>query len=195
MKKLLKFIFVYSIFVLVAPFGYGSKIVSRITGSSMLFDFFAQFFSLWPGFVGTPVRASFYKQTLSQSNMDLYMGFGSFVSKIDARIGKGILINGHSTIGLADIGDGTVIANNVSVLSGSQQHNFTDPSKGILDEEGVFTRIYIGDDVFVGDQSVVMADIGEKTIVAAHSTVVKPMPAYSIVAGSPAKVIKSRRRP
>lgn len=185
--------FVYSIFVLVSPFGYGSRIVNRLTGSSLLFDFFAQLFSLMPGFVGTPVRASFYKQTLSASSMDLYMGFGSFISKIDTRIGKGVLINGHSTIGLANIGDGTVIANNVSVLSGAQQHNFTDPSKGILEEDGVFTRIYIGDDVFVGDQSVVMANIGEKTIVGCGSIIVKEIPSYSVVVGNPARVVRSRK--
>ena len=64
-----------------------------------------------PGFIGTAVRACYYKQTLACSYMDLNMGFGSFVSKIGTKIGRGVFINGRNIIGLADIGDGTVIAN------------------------------------------------------------------------------------
>ena len=158
----------------------------------MVFDFFAQFYSLFPGFIGPPVRASFYKQTLPRSHMDLYMGFGSFITKINTRIGKGVLINGHSTVGLADIGDGVVIANFVSVLSGSRQHNFSDPEIGILEKEGVYNRLFIRNDVFIGDQSVVMANIGEKTIIGSGSIVVKEIPSYSIAIGNPAKVIRKR---
>lgn len=174
------------------PFGYSSLIFYKFFKSSMIFDFFAQFFSLMPGFIGPPIRAAFYKQTLPKSEIDLFMGFGSFITKIETRIGKGVLINGHSTVGLADIGNGVVIANFVSVLSGGQQHNFSDPNKGILDEEGIYSRIIIGDDVFIGDQSVVMANIGKKTIIGAGSIVIKEIPPYSIAVGNPAKVIKKR---
>lgn len=157
-----------------------------------MFDFFAQLYSMVPGIIGVPIRASFYKQTLSRSYMDLFIGFGSFITKIETRLGKGVLINGHSTIGLADLGDGVVVANFVSVLSGSQQHNFSDISKGILEEEGVYRRIIIENDVFIGDHSQVMADIGEKTIVGAGSVVTKELPSLSFVGGNPAKVIKKR---
>ena len=159
----------------------------------MIFDFFAQFFSLVPGFLGPPTRAAFYKQTLPKSHLDMFMGFGSFITKINTRIGKGVLINGHSTIGLADIDDGVVIANFVSILSGSQQHNFTNPEIGILAEEGIYTRIIIGNDVFIGDQSVVMANIGKKTIVGSGSIVTKEIEPYSIAVGNPAKVVKKRK--
>lgn len=192
MKKIIKFIYVYTIYILIMPFGYSSLIFYKFFKSSMIFDFFAQFFSLMPGFIGPPIRAAFYKQTLPKSEIDLFMGFGSFITKIETRIGKGVLINGHSTVGLADIGNGVVIANFVSVLSGGQQHNFSDPNKGILDEEGIYSRIIIGDDVFIGDQSVVMANIGKKTIIGAGSIVIKEIPPYSIAVGNPAKVIKKR---
>lgn len=192
MKKIISFIYDSIIFIIVAPFGYLSKLIYLLFGSSILFDFFAQFFSLMPGFIGSTIRACFYKQTLSKSYMNVFFGFGSFITKIETRIGSGVLINGHSTVGLADIGDGVVIANFVSILSGSQQHNFTNPDIGILDEEGVYIRIIIGNDVFIGDHSVVMANIGEKTIVGAGSIVAKEIESYVIAVGNPAKVVKKR---
>jgi len=137
LRKIVKFIFVYTIYICILPFGLTSLVFYKLFESSMFFDFFAQLFSLVPGFIGPPVRASFYKQTLPKSYMDLFIGFGSFITKIDTMIGKGVFINGHSTVGLADIGDGVVIANFVSILSGGRQHNFSDPAVGILDKAGV----------------------------------------------------------
>ena len=193
MKKIISVIYDSIVFVLVAPFGYLSKLLYLLIKSSLLFDLFAQLFSLVPGFIGVTVRTSFYKQTLSQSYMNVFFGFGSVITKIDTRIGKGVLINGHSSVGLAELGDGVVIANFVSVLSGSQQHNFADPEIGILAKEGVYTRVIIGNDVFIGDQSVIMASIGEKTIVGAGSVVIKDIESYALVAGNPAKVLKKRK--
>lgn len=193
MKKILKFCFMALIFITVLPFGLIARWCHRLFNLTFAFDFFAQAYSLTPGFFGPACRVCFYMLTLEQCHWDVFFGFGSFISKINTRIGKGVLINGHTTVGLADIGDGVVIANYVSVLSGGQQHNFDDPESGILSREGTYTRVKIGNDTFVGDQSVVMTDIGEKCIVGAGSIVIKPIPAYSIAVGNPCKVVRSRK--
>lgn len=193
MKRLLKNLFGIVMYLLVLPMGLSARWLYRMAGSSALFDLWAQYLSLWPGFVGTYARVRFYRQTLPEAYTNMFIGFGSFISKIETRIGRGVAIGSHSTIGLAVIGDGVVIANYVSVLSGGRQHNFDDPEQGILSTEGEYACIHIGRDVFVGDKSVVMADIGEKTIVGAGSIVVKPIPPYSIAVGNPAKVVRDRR--
>jgi len=193
-KPVLKWIWLSLTFVAVLPAGLLSLGCHKLFRSPIFFDLFAQFFSIVPGFIGGSARTCFYKQTLAESHMDLNMGFGSFISKIDTRVGRGVFINGRNIIGWAEIGDGAVIANHVTVLSGSRQHNFEDPNIGILEREGVFVCVKIGRDVFLGDQCVVMADIGEKSIVGSGTVVVKPIPPYSVAVGNPATVIRDRRQ-
>ena len=122
------------------------------------------------------------------------INFGTVFSKSKAKLGKVLYIGSYAVIGYANIGDGVVISNKVSLLSGQQQHNFDDPEKGILDKEGVYSCVNIGNDVFIGEQSVIMANIGEKSIIGAGSIVVQDIPAYSVAVGNPAKVMKNRRK-
>lgn len=55
-------------------------------------------------------------------------------------------------------------------------------------------RITIGNDVWIGDGSFISrgVTIGDGAVVAARATVVKDVPPYTIVGGTPAKVIKPR---
>ncbi|MCP5007919.1 MAG: acyltransferase, partial [Planctomycetes bacterium] len=55
-----------------------------------------------------------------------------------------------------------------------------------------FEKISIGEDTWIGNGSVVMANIGKKCIVGAGSVVTKDVEEYSIVAGNPAKLLKKR---
>ncbi len=195
MKKFFKFTILSILFLFTAPFGYSSKLIYKTTKSSLLYDIFAQFFALVPGIIGTFVRASFYKQTLKKSYLDLDIGFCSFFSKIETEVGRGVLITGHTQIGFAHIGDYAVIANYVSILSGRYQHNFTDPTKKITDEiNDIYNCISIGAHSFIGDNSTVMASIGDHTIVGAASNVIKPLPPYTVAVGNPAKIVKHRIR-
>jgi acetyltransferase-like isoleucine patch superfamily enzyme len=181
------------VFVVILPMGMSARALYRGFGSPFLFDLFAQQLSLAPGRVGQLLRACYYRQTLRRAYLDLDIGFGSLVSKMETTIGRRVLITGKSTIGLCDIGDGAVIANYVSILSGRYQHNLTDPSREILEGDDVFTRVRIGAGSFIGEKSVVMADVGERTIVGAGSVVVAALPPYVVAVGNPARVVKERR--
>ena len=121
--KLIKWTVIGIVFICVFPFGGLAWLFQKVLNSSLVYDICCQAFSLVPGLPGQLVRACYYKQTLTQSYLDLDIGFGSLVSKADTRIGRGVLITGHTTIGKADIGDYAVIANYVSILSGRYQHN------------------------------------------------------------------------
>ena len=52
--------------------------------------------------------------------------------------------------------------------------------------------VIIGDNVWIGDKATILGGvtIGESAVIAANSVVTKDVPAYSVVAGNPARVIK-----
>ena len=52
--------------------------------------------------------------------------------------------------------------------------------------------VRIGRGTWIGNNAVVMADVGEDAIVGAGAVVTKPVPARTIVGGVPARVIRGR---
>lgn len=104
-------------------------------------------------------------------------------------IGTGTTMFGH--VGL-EIGDFTLLAQNITLTPYS--HKFDDPNEIIREQGGNMKKVTIGRDCYLGMGVCVMytGDVGEGSIVGAGSTIVKPIPPYSIAVGSPAKVIKSR---
>lgn len=192
MKRYIKLIIIAFFYIIVLPAGFMARIAYKLCNTTKLYGLFVEAFSIIPGFIGTFCRACFYKQTLRKSSLDLDIGFGSIFSKMESCVGKGVLITGHTTIGLADIEDYAVIANYVSILSGRYHHNFQDSGRKILDSQDTFLRITIGANSFIGDNSTVMADIGKNSIVGAGSVVVKPVPDNVVVVGNPARVVKER---
>ena len=71
-------------------------------------------------------------------------------------------------------------------------HNYADAEK-LIDEQGVSTApVTIEDDVWVGANAVILPGVtlGKHCVVAAGSVVSRSVPAYTICAGSPARIIK-----
>ena len=128
------------------------------------------------------------------------LGRGSVVesySCINNAVGD-VIIGDHTRIGLHNTIIGPVsIGNNVNLAQGitvtALNHNFGDATKRI-DEQGVSTKpVVIGDDVWIGANVVVLpgVTIGSHCVVAAGAVVTKDVPDRTIVAGVPAKVIKT----
>lgn len=109
-----------------------------------------------------------------------------------------IVIGDHTRIGLHNTIIGPVtIGSHVNLAQGititALNHNFEKPEQRI-DQQGVSTSsIVIGDDCWIGAHAVVLpgVTIGEHCVVAAGAVVTKDVPPHSLVAGVPAKVIKS----
>ena len=110
----------------------------------------------------------------------------------DVIIGDHTRIGLHNTIiGPVDIGSHVNLAQGITVSA--LNHNFSDTNKRI-DKQGVSTnQVTIEDDVWVGANAVILpgVTIGEHCVVAAGAVVTKDVPPHSLVAGVPAKVIKS----
>ena len=128
------------------------------------------------------------------------LGKGSVVesySCINNAVGN-VIIGDHTRIGLHNTIIGPVsIGNNVNLAQGitvtALNHNFDDATKRI-DEQGVSTKpVVIGNDVWIGANVVVLpgVTIGSHCVVAAGAVVTKDVPDRTLVAGVPAKVIKT----
>jgi acetyltransferase-like isoleucine patch superfamily enzyme len=89
------------------------------------------------------------------------------------------------------IGSGTVLSDFVYMSDNS--HGFT-PSKGKIMEQSLSSKgpINIGNNCFIGIGSTILANIslGDWCIVGARSLVTTSFPAYCMVAGTPARIIK-----
>lgn len=109
----------------------------------------------------------------------------------DVTIGSGSTLGvGSTIIGPVAIGSNVIIAQNV-VISG-MDHCYSDIETPIK-EQGVVTEpITIANNVWIGANSVITkgATIGEHVVVAAGSVVRGDTPSFSVVAGSPATVVK-----
>lgn len=111
-----------------------------------------------------------------------------------------VIIGDYTRIGLHCTVIGPIcIGNHVNLAQGivvtALNHNFNDNTKRI-DEQGVSTKpVVIGDDVWIGANAVVLpgVTIGQHSVVAAGAVVTQDVPAYTVVAGVPAKVVKKLR--
>lgn len=124
-----------------------------------------------------------------------------FCTGVIAQKGTGITIGNRTGIGARaflagqggiSIGNDVITGPNIQVFS--ENHNFSDLSLTIKEQGVKRQATIIGNNCWIGGGVSLLAGvtIGDGCIIAAGSVVTKSVPANSVVAGVPAKVIKSR---
>jgi acetyltransferase-like isoleucine patch superfamily enzyme len=110
------------------------------------------------------------------------------------RIGQGTFLNIGVMVAatdLVEIGDHCMFANGCFVTDAN--HRFDDPDEPIT-WQGFISKgpTRIGDNVWCGANVVVTSGvtIGERCVIGANSVVTADVPAFSIAAGAPAKVLR-----
>src|SRR4051794_34555332 len=86
------------------------------------------------------------------------------------------------------IGDRAQFGQNAIILDGN--HRFRDLDKPMLEQGYEFRDIIIDDDAVVLSKCTILAPIGERSIIGANAVVTKPVPAYTVAAGVPARPIE-----
>ncbi|MEN8136796.1 MAG: acyltransferase [Thermodesulfobacteriota bacterium] len=188
-KKLLLLFFRIAVFPLVALY----KFCSFSGPQEAFFCSLGQFLSLFPGKTGSYLRVAFYSDTLHSVSPNCHIDFGSYFPHPDVIIHEGVYIGAFCIIGKCEIGKDTLVGSFVNILSGNRQHNFTNISRPIQAQGGRFVRITIGSNCWLGNNAIVMTDIGNRTVIGAGSVVAKAIPEYSVAVGNPCKVIKDLR--
>lgn len=127
--------------------------------------------------------------------------YRNFNYKPEIIIGNDVTINPNcqiTAINKVVIGDNVLIASNVFISDHSHGENsFNDidypPALRKLDSKG---PIFIKENVWIGQNVSILPNvtIGQNAIIGANSVVTKDVPDFSIVVGSPARVIKQLQR-
>ncbi|RZL19666.1 MAG: acyltransferase [Pedobacter sp.] len=117
-------------------------------------------------------------------------------------IGEGLKVGNNSSIGpyayigcsgMIEIGDNVMLSPRVSIYA--ENHLFDSTQRTIKDQGVKRSFVKIEDDCWIASNSVILAGVtvGRGSVIASGSVVTKDVPPYSVVAGVPAKVIKSRK--
>ena len=164
----------------------------RIFGSEKGFQGWSQFFALLPGLSGVYLRRAFYRWILPRCGTDVWIGFGTVLSHPTARIGDRVYVGTFCVLGDVTLEEDVLLGSNVSVINGSRQHGIERVDIPIREQPGEFAPVTIGADTWIGDRTVVMADVGKHSVVGAGSVVTKPLSGCSVACGSPARVMRLR---
>lgn len=156
----------------------------------------AHLFRYMPGNCGIKARRFVWGRMLKGCGRNLEVYESVFVRKPEnIEIGDNVSLNEfcylHGRGGIR-IGNNVRIAPGVGIFSFN--HRFKDRSRPIMEQGYEEKAVMIGDDVWIGYNSVITAGvrIGKGCVIGAGSVVTKDIPDYSIAAGAPAKVIKRR---
>ncbi len=169
------------------------RLLSLAGSQGGTFQSFSQALSLVPGKTGIYLRAAFYRLACQDTSDEISVGFLTLLSHRNTTIRKGVYIGPQCNIGMCSIGENTLVGSGVHILSGSRQHGFADAERPIQEQGGSYEKVRIGDDCWLGNGALVMADIADHSVLASGSVLVKQVDeAGGIFAGNPARLIRSR---
>ena len=120
-----------------------------------------------------------------------------------SNLGVGIRVGDRSAIGAGSfvggqggvsIGEDVIIGPGVRIFS--ENHNYDSLERPIRTQGETRLGVTIEDDCWIGASALILDGItvGNGCVIAAGAVVTKDVPAFSVVAGVPARVIRSRRQ-
>ncbi|MEK4517186.1 acyltransferase [Paenibacillus sp. FSL H8-0122] len=122
-----------------------------------------------------------------------YIAGGAIIRSTRLVTGSDCSMNSYSILsGDITMGNGVRIASHASLYGFNHGYAVTDVP--VFRQPLTVKGIVIGDDVWIGANAVILdgVRIGSHSIVAAGAIVTRDVPAYSIVGGNPARLIRSR---
>lgn len=127
---------------------------------------------------GRDTRINFYDK---ENDKKLYIGDGSYFCNRVTILCGGKIVIGRNVLVASDV---CFFAENHSIDANS--------SVPYMKQDLKFKDVYVGDGAWIGEKAIILpgVELGKRCVVAAGAVVTKSFPAYSLVGGVPAKVIK-----
>ncbi|NQT36424.1 MAG: acyltransferase [Planctomycetes bacterium] len=195
MKPLLKSIASGIALMLVLPAWACYWIHSLFSGRPRAFPGWSQAFALVPGTTGVYLRRAFYRLVLPRCDTGACLSFGTILSHPTASIGRNVYTGAFCCLGDVTLEDDVLLASNVSIANGTEQHGIERLDVPIRLQPGRWPHVTIGTDTWIGDRATVLADVGCHCVIGAGALVVGPIPDYAVAVGVPAKVVRYRNAP
>jgi len=160
-----------------------------------IFHFWSQVAALMPGAPGALLRRAFYRLTLEQCARKFHVGFGALFSHRSVCIEDSVYIGPYALIGSVRLREGSLVGSRASLLSGGKAHDLGPDGRWSPFDAGRMVRIEVGPHAWIGEAAVVMASMATGSQVAAGAVVSSNVPPGVLVAGNPARFIRTLQRP
>ena len=129
--------------------------------------------SLVPGLTGVYVRRAFYRLVLARCGNDACIGFGTPISHPTASIGHKVYVGPFCCLGDVTLED-DVLLGSMFRSPWLRQHGIDRLDMPVREQPGSWPRVTIGQDSWIGDRVVVLADVGRHCVIGPGRWVTKP---------------------
>lgn len=176
-------------------YGYGRRVASSWRRRAVLFTHnhldveIAKGVAIGPRFdLWVPGEASFHVGGGSEFRRDF---FCEIAPGGRVEIADNVIFTSAALIQISTsltIGRRAVFGQSVMIADGN--HKFRDHTKHLLDQGYDFRPITIGENAIVTSKCTILNSIGDGAIIGAGSVVTRPIPAYCLAYGAPARVVE-----
>jgi serine acetyltransferase len=175
--------------VVVSPLVLLTRLEEWLCGSETerVFGACKELLAIIPTPLGNFLRQAYYWGSCRDVAKFTSINFGSMIAHRSAVIAEGVVIGSFSIIGSVTIGQNVLIAPKVSILSGKYPHGRPEERASHGKSEMSFEMISIGENSFIGQGAVVIANVGRNSTVGAGSVVNRDVPDGVTVMGNPAR--------
>lgn len=154
-----------------------------------------EFLAIIPTPIGNFARQAYYWGSCQGVARFTSINFGSMIAHRRAIIADGVVIGSFSIIGSVRIGRNALIAPKVSILSGKYPHGRPEERTAYGKGAMFFEMIAIGENCFIGQGAIVLANVGQGCTIAAGSVVNRDVPDGATVMGNPARRVSLAATP
>jgi virginiamycin A acetyltransferase len=190
MRFIVKRVFYGIALLLLSPFLLSEWAARALLGRDVFFATHTEILAFVPGTFGVLLRNAYYYATLAGCRLDSAFAFGTRFTHSRAVVGARIYMGFDCIIGQARIGDDTMLADRVSVLSGRHQHGTQRGDSSFQDQQQRLEWVHIGSNCWIGTGAIIMANVGDNVVIGAGSVVTKPIESDCVAVGNPCRVLR-----